>query len=92
MNDYLKELGQLAEINDKIIIMTPGGNETEVTRKKYQMIGTHTMRRTFITLSLQLGIRPEVLCKITGQNMKTMMKYVKVVDQIEKEEMQKAWG
>jgi site-specific recombinase XerD len=37
----------------------------------------HTARRTFVTLSLEKGMRPEVVQSITGhEDYKTMKKYM----------------
>ena len=49
MNDYLKELGELAEINEPIRETYYKGNQRidEVT-PKYALLGTHAGRRTFI--------------------------------------------
>lgn len=67
MNQYLKELCILAEIDESIAIVKFKGNKRiEETKKKYEVIGTHTARRTFITLSLRKGMKPEVIMKITG--------------------------
>ena len=49
MNDYLKELAELAEINEPVRQTYYKGNERidEVT-PKYALLGTHAGRRTFI--------------------------------------------
>ena len=53
MNDYLKELGELAEINEPIRETYYKGNQRidEVT-PKYALLGTHAGRRTFICNAL----------------------------------------
>ena len=49
--------------------------------------------RTCITLSLEKGIRPEVLMRITGhKDIKTLMRYVHIASSVTKDEMKKAWG
>lgn len=59
---------------------------------KYELITTHTARRTFITLSLEKGIRPEVVMSITGhKDYKTFKAYIKITDTVKKEELLKAW-
>ncbi|MEM6343751.1 MAG: site-specific integrase [Bacteroidota bacterium] len=94
MNDYLKELCQLAGLDTSVSITRHfGSKKVEQTLPKYQLITTHTARRTFITLSLEKGIRPEVLMQITGhKDFKTLMRYVKIVDRVKEDEMMKAWG
>ena len=67
MNDYLKELAELAEINEPVRQTYYKGNERidEVT-PKYALLGTHAGRRTFIGNALALGIPPQVVTKWTG--------------------------
>ena len=56
-NEYLKELAELAGINEPIRQTYYKGNERidEVT-PKYALLGTHAGRRTFICNALALGI------------------------------------
>ena len=56
MNDYLKELAELAEINEPVRQTYYKGNERidEVT-PKYALLGTHAGRRTFICNALAFG-------------------------------------
>ncbi len=59
---------------------------------KYELITTHTGRRTFVTLSLEKGVRPEVLMRITGhKDMRTMKKYIKLTEKVTKSEFLRAW-
>jgi site-specific recombinase XerD len=94
MNDYLKELGKLCGIDStehqtKFI----GSKRVEVSVPKYELITTHTARRTFITQSLERGVRPESIMMITGhKDIKTMMKYVKVTRQVANIELSRAWN
>ena len=47
MNDYLKELGELAEINDPVRETYYKGNERiDTVTPKYALLGTHARRRT----------------------------------------------
>lgn len=60
---------------------------------KYKAVSTHTARRTFITLSLENGIRPETVMAITGhKTYKMMQQYIKIADQTAANEINKAWG
>jgi len=94
MNKYLKEICKKAKINDKVKIIQFRGNERiEKTFKKYEVIGSHTARRTFISLSLQKGMKPDVIMAITGHKTYRMMqKYLKIADEHKREEMDKVWG
>ncbi|MCH7974755.1 MAG: tyrosine-type recombinase/integrase [Bacteroidetes bacterium] len=94
MNKYLKELCKKAEINDKVkIVQYRGSERIENTYKKYEVIGSHTARRTFISLSLQKGMKPDVIMAITGHKTYRMMqKYLKIADETKRDEMDKVWG
>jgi len=84
----------LADIKDKIQrVIYIGSERIEETVRKYELITSHTMRRTFITQSLERGIRPETLMKVTGhKDLRTLMRYVKIVDDVKDYEMQNAWN
>jgi integrase len=94
MNKYVKELCELAEIDAVVKTVKYQGTERiEHTYKKYEVVGTHTARRTFISLSLQKGMKPEVIMSITGHtDYKMMRKYLKIADEHKREEMDKVWG
>ena len=94
MNRYLKELCKEAKIDSIIKIIKYKGNERiEETFKKYEVIGTHTARRTVISLSLEKGMKPDVIMAITGHKTYRMMqKYLKIADDFKRDEMDKVWG
>ena len=94
MNEYLKELGALAEINDTVERHRYSGNiKKTITTEKYNLITTHTARRTFVTLSLEKGFRPEVVMEMTGhKNYTTFKRYIKITNQVKKEEMNRLWS
>ena len=84
MNDYLKELAELAEINEPVRQTYYKGNERidEVT-PKYALLGTHAGRRTFICNALAFGIPPQVVMKWTGHSdYKAMKPYIDIADDI----------
>ena len=84
MNDYLKELAELAGIDEPIRQTYYKGNERidEVT-PKYALLGTHAGRRTFICNALALGIPPQVVMKWTGHSdYKAMKPYIDIADDI----------
>lgn len=91
MNDYLKELAELAEINEPIRETYYKGNERiDVTTPKYALLGTHAGRRTFICNALSLGIPAQVVMKWTGHSdYKAMKPYIDVADDIKANAMSK---
>lgn len=66
LNDYYKELGMLAKIDNEIIIIKYGQKKTENKVKKYELITNHSFRRSYATNCLFRGIPPEKIMKITG--------------------------
>ncbi len=94
LNNYVKELAKLAEINTPWqLVEFRGTQRVERTAPKYELIGTHTGRRTFVTLSLEKGIRPETLMKITGhKNLKTLYRYAVVTNRVSAMELERVWG
>lgn len=61
-NRYLKDIAEAAGIKDEVRKMhTPGGIEQIKTYRKYQLVGSHTARRSFTTnYILSGGTRDEV--------------------------------
>ena len=91
MNDYLKELAELAGIDEPVRRTYYRGNERidEVT-PKYALLGTHAGRRTFICNALALGIPPQVVMKWTGHSdYKAMKPYIDIADDIKANAMSK---
>ncbi len=91
MNEYLKELAELAKINELIRETYYKGNQRidEVT-PKHDLLGTHAGRRTFICNALSLGIQPQVVMKWTGHSdYKAMKPYIDIADEIKASAMEK---
>lgn len=91
MNRDLKKLCRLAGIDEEIRVTTYKGNvRTDEVHPKYELVGTHTGRRTFIVNALSLGIPPDVVMKWTGHSdYKSMKPYIDIVDSIKAESMTK---
>ena len=94
MNDYVKELCKMAGITDQVEIVRYRGTKREaITYPKYELIGVHTGRKTFATLSLEKGMSAEEVMTITGhRDYQSFKRYVKVTEQRKKTVMLKAWG
>jgi len=80
MNRELKEIGKAAEIAEKVsITATRGGLRTDTIHQKYELISTHTARRSFATNSYLAGIPTISIMKITGHRTdKAFMLYIKI--------------
>ncbi len=92
-NEYLKELCKLVEIDEPTsIVKYKGSARIEVVKPKFELVSTHTARRTFVTLSLEKGMRPETVMEITGhKDYKTMKKYIKITSKVKHNEMNSVW-
>lgn len=91
MNAYLKEIGRLCGIDTPVTLTYYRGNERiEEVHPKYELLTTHTGRRTFICNALTLGIPAQVVMKWTGHSdYKAMKPYIDVADATKKESMNK---
>lgn len=94
MNDYLKALCKLAEINEPVqIVRFRGNKKEETTYLKHQLISCHTGRKTFCTLSLEKGMSAEEVMQISGHSdYQSFRRYVHVTEKRTKFVMSKAWG
>lgn len=90
----IKQVCKLAKIDTPVTTSKYIGNQrTDETRPKYALIGTHTARRTFVTLSIMQGMKPETVMKITGHSdYKTMQKYLNITNKEAHKEYLKIWG
>jgi integrase len=77
LNDYLKEIGEKAEINAKEKIVRYSGIKEHVTKNpKYKFMSSHMGRRTFVTLMLEKGVPITIVQKLTQHaDLRTLLKY-----------------
>ena len=82
MNEWLKEVAYLAGIDTPVTTVAYRGAERiEQTRPKYELIGTHTGRRTFICNALAMGIPAATVMEWTGHSdYKAMRPYIRIAD------------
>lgn len=80
MNAYLKEIGELAEIDEEVLIsLTKGGKNQSTSFKKYELITVHTARRSFATNAFLNDVPSISIMKITGHRTENaFMKYIKI--------------
>lgn len=93
LNEALKTLGMMAGIDDMVEITEyQKGKPVTLLRPKYTLIGSHTARHTFATLSLMKGVPLQVLQKALGHSdIKITMIYAKVVDEYKNKAILQAW-
>lgn len=92
-NDFIKDVCEEAKINEPMTLVRYRGHERIETKKpKNEFITTHTARRTFVTLSLEKGMKPDTIMEITGHtSYKTFKKYIKITSKVKHQEMNKFW-
>ncbi|WP_336517548.1 site-specific integrase [Pollutibacter soli] len=80
MNEYLKEVGERAGIDENVMInSTKGGVKVNESFKKFELITTHTARRSFATNAFLNNVPTISIMKITGHRTeKSFMKYIKI--------------
>ena len=80
MNTYVKELCQVAEVNEPFEVHKFKGKFTVKKKQpKYELITTHTGRRTFATNLMQRGVPALTVMKFTGhKDYKSFTKYVNI--------------
>lgn len=93
-NRYLKELGAMMGMFGKHkVVKFYGTKRREENRAKWELVSTHTARRTFVILALERGMRPEVVMKITGHTkLSTLQRYITISDNVVELEMMRAFG
>ena len=93
-NDYIKELCKMAEIDTLIPTKSRNGKEKlEIMIPKYELISSHTARRTYITISLKLGVPADMIMKITGHKDRvSFQKYVRFDLEESKKALRDVWG
>ena len=91
MNEHLKVIGKLAELNEQIrLVYFKGNRRYEDVHPKHKLLTTHCGRRTFVVNALTLGVPAEVIMKWTGHSDFDAMKpYMEIVDKLKANEMLK---
>jgi integrase len=94
LNDYVKELCKLVGIDEAIeIVRYKGAKREAIVYPKHDLIGVHTGRKTFATLSLERGMTAEVVMATTGHtDYKSFKRYVKITEDRKKIAMSNAWS
>ena len=79
-NDYIKEACEVAGYTDEVMqVKYRGSNREENTFKKFELVSSHTARRTFATIAMSKGANPFAVMQITGhKSINTFMRYVNI--------------
>ncbi|OGX85087.1 hypothetical protein BEN47_15325 [Hymenobacter lapidarius] len=70
-----------------------GGQRRTERLRQYELLTCHTARRTFVTLALEAGLRPETVMKCTGhKSWETFKRYVNIADRTVEREFAAVYG
>lgn len=92
-NEYIKEVAKIAGIDQMETIRKTIGGKIQTERKpKFELIGTHTGRRSFCTNMYLRGIPTYTIMAISGHKTeKSFIKYVRITKEQHAKLMRKAW-
>ncbi|HXB42374.1 MAG TPA: site-specific integrase [Bacteroidia bacterium] len=81
MNEYLKDLGELAKIDTPVTIYRfKGAKRIETTIPKWKIMTTHIMRKTFVSNALSFGMQTATIKEFTGHKTdKDFNRYLAVI-------------
>jgi integrase len=94
MNDYLKIIGKEAGIDEKVQrVETKDGKRRVQFIPKYELLTTHTARRSFASNLFKAGFPAIAIMKITGHKTdKAFMKYIRITNEQNAELLEKFWS
>ncbi|MBK7186910.1 MAG: site-specific integrase [Ignavibacteria bacterium] len=93
-NGYIKELGKVAKLDSPFRqVRRSGKTASEKRGPKWEFLSSHVARKTFVSISLERGMRHEVVMSFTGhRSFKTMKKYIALTEKGRKEDVERVWG
>lgn len=92
-NNLVKKIGEKASIDQVIETVYKRGNRKEITKnKKFELISSHTCRRSFCTNEYLDGTPVHLIMKISGHKTeKSFMRYLKISEYEAALKMKEAW-
>lgn len=93
-NAALKDLGKYADLNERVFkSITKGGQKETTIYKKWELITSHTARRSFATNLYKSGFPSISIMQITGHKTeKAFLKYIKVTTEEHAKLLQMHWA
>lgn len=79
INAYVKELMQKAGINQPIVMDVWQGKKTDgKVYEKWELISSHSGKKTFVMLNVEAGTPIEVLAEMTGNTLDSLKHYYRI--------------
>lgn len=93
-NQYIKDVCEAAKLNTPFVkTRFKGSMREDENFKKYEVVSAHSSRHTFAILSLQRGMKVEVLKELMGHHdIEQTMVYVKITDEFKSNAMKTIWN
>ncbi len=93
-NADIKKVGKLAKINSDIVITQKRGIEKiDKPYKKYELMSSHTCRRSFCTNQYLKGVPTVLLMKISGHKTeKAFLRYIKIDEEMAAKKILEYWN
>lgn len=93
MNQALKEICKIVGLDRRIERTRSSGNkQIRETLPLFEVVGTHTARRTFVSLAIAYGIEATIIQKVTGhKTLSMMLRYLDVTSETTKKALEEAW-
>lgn len=93
-NEYIKEVVKSSGIDStETITRTVGGTLQNESKPKYQLVSSHTGRRSFCTNMYKRGLPTLMIMSISGHKTeKSFLKYIKVKQEEHAQMMANAWA
>jgi integrase len=82
LNEYVKEVAVLAELNEVIYLDNWRGKKEEAKYFKHQLVSSHTGKKSYIMLHVELGTPIHVLADLTGNTMDSLKHYYRITDEL----------
>jgi hypothetical protein len=93
-NEYLKEIGELLPLLNIIVTktITKGGKRITTMHRKWELLVSHTARRSFATNEFLAGTPTLTIMAITGHKTeKAFYKYIKITPDGHARKLKEAW-
>ena len=83
VNRYIKEIAQLAGINDNTeVVKNIGGENTVIEAPRYKFVTSHTARRTAVTIMWNQGLSLGSIAEVTGhESIEIVQTYIRAKEE-----------
>lgn len=92
-NEFIKVVAEKAGLKDRVHkAITKGGIRTSKAYYKYELVSTHTARRSFATNLYKAGLPVYTIMQVTGHKTESsFLKYIKVTSREHAEKLKQFW-